>query len=64
MILLRGCEDFHKKIGELYLQSIQMKNYYSKTKLQPFDAIIVKGNTRAFAQHYRDLLAHRALEYL
>ena len=35
-------EDLHKKIGELYLQSIQNEKLLQQTKLEPFDAIIVK----------------------
>jgi Bacterial Alpha-2-macroglobulin MG10 domain/Alpha-2-macroglobulin family/MG2 domain len=56
-------EDFHKKIGELYLQSIQNEKLLQQTKLEPFDAIIVKGNTRTLRPTLYDLLAHRALEY-
>jgi hypothetical protein len=56
-------EDFHKKISELYLQSIQNEKLLQQTKLEPFDAIIVKGNTRALRPTLYDLLAHRALEY-
>ena len=35
-------EDFHKKIGELYLQSIKNEKVLQKTKLDPLDAIITK----------------------
>ncbi|HEX6169419.1 MAG TPA: alpha-2-macroglobulin family protein [Chitinophagaceae bacterium] len=56
-------EDFHKKIGELYLQSTQNEKLLQQTKLEPFDAIIVKGNTRNLRPTLYDLLAHRALEY-
>jgi len=58
-----NAEDFHKKIGELYLQSIQNEKLLQQTKLEPFDAIIVKGNTRTLRPTLYDLLAHRALEY-
>ena len=56
-------EDLHKKIGELYLQSIQNEKLLQQTKLEPFDAIIVKGNTRNLRPTLYDLLGHRALEY-
>src|SRR6187431_634964 len=56
-------EDFHKKISELYLQSIQNEKLLQQTKLEPFNAIIVKGNTRNLRPTLYDLLAHRALEY-
>ena len=56
-------EDFHKKIGELYLQSIKEERLLQLAKLDPFDAIIVKGNTRHLRPTLYDLLANRALNY-
>ena len=56
-------DDFHKKIGELYLQSIQNEKLLQQTKLEPFDAVIVKGNTRNLRPTLYDLLTHRALGY-
>ncbi len=56
-------EDFHKKIGDLYLQSIKNDQLLKQTKLEPFDAIIVKGNVRNLRPTLYDLLAHRALDY-
>ena len=56
-------DDLHRKIGELYLASIQDKNLLQQTKLELFDAIIIKGNTRYLRPTLYDLLAHRALEY-
>jgi hypothetical protein len=56
-------EDFHKKIKELYLQSIKEEKLLQQTKLQPFDAIIVKGNVRHLRPTLYDLLAHRAVDY-
>jgi hypothetical protein len=55
--------DFHKKISELYLQSIKEEKLLQQTKLEPYDAIIVKGNTRHLRPTLFDLLAHRALNY-
>ena len=55
--------DFHKKIGELYLTSLQPEKLLQQTKLEPFDAIIIKGNTRHLRPTLFDLLAHRALHY-
>ena len=55
--------DFHKKITSLYLASIQNKKLLQQTKLEPFDAIIVKGNARYLRPQLYDLLAHRALDY-
>jgi hypothetical protein len=56
-------EDFHKKISELYLQSLQNEIVLKNTKLQPFDAIIIKGNVRYLRPTLYDLLAHKALDY-
>ena len=56
-------EDFHKKIGELYLQSIKEEKLLQQTKLEPFEAIINKGNVRHLRPTLFDLLAHRALAY-
>ncbi|MBL7748659.1 MAG: alpha-2-macroglobulin, partial [Chitinophagaceae bacterium] len=56
-------EDFHKKIGELYQQSLKEEKLLQQTRLEPFDAIIIKGNMRHLRPTLYDLLAHRALNY-
>ncbi len=56
-------DDLHKKISELYLASIKEEKLLQQTKLEPFDAIIIKGNTRKLRPTLYDLLAHRALDY-
>ncbi|MBK7562449.1 MAG: alpha-2-macroglobulin [Chitinophagaceae bacterium] len=56
-------EDFHKKISALYLQSIKEEKLLQKTKLEAYDAIILKGNVRHLRPTLYDLLAHRALSY-
>ncbi|HEX4372739.1 MAG TPA: MG2 domain-containing protein, partial [Puia sp.] len=56
-------DDFHKKISELYLASIKDESLLKQTKLESFDAIIIKGNVRYLRPTLFDLLAHRALEY-
>ncbi|WP_276502867.1 alpha-2-macroglobulin family protein [Terrimonas pollutisoli] len=58
-----GADDFHKKIGELYLQSIKPEKLLQQTKLESFDAIIIKGNVRHLRPTLFDLLTHRALDY-
>jgi hypothetical protein len=58
-----GTEDFHRKISELYLRSIKDEKLLQQTKLEPFDAIITKGNVRHLRPTLFDLLAHRALSY-
>ncbi len=56
-------DDLHKKIGGLYLSSINNEKLLQQTKLTPFDAIIMKGNVRYLRPTLYDLLAHRALDY-
>lgn len=56
-------EDFHKKITELYLQSVREEKLLQQTKLELFDAIITKGNMRHLRPTLFDLLAHKALVY-
>lgn len=56
-------EDFHRKISELYLQSLQQQALLKNTALEPFDAIIIKGNARHLRPTLYDLLAHKALDY-
>ncbi len=56
-------EDFHKKIGELYLQSIKEEKLLQQTRLDAFDAIITKGNMRHLRPTLYDLLAQCALAY-
>ncbi len=56
-------DDLHKKIGDLYLASIVNEKLLQQTKLEPFDAIIMKGNVRYLRPTLYDLLAHRALDY-
>jgi hypothetical protein len=58
-----GIDDFHKKIGELFLRSIRNEKLLQQTRLQPYDALIDKGNVRHLRPTLYDLLAHRALEY-
>ena len=56
-------DDLHKKIGDLYLASLSDEKILQQTKLEPFDAIILKGNARYLRPTLYDLLAHRALDY-
>jgi uncharacterized protein YfaS (alpha-2-macroglobulin family) len=56
-------DDLHARISTLYLQSIKQDKLLQQTKLDPFDAIIEKGNVRNLRPTLFDLLAHRALDY-
>ena len=58
-----GTEDFHQKIGALFLESIQDEAVLKMTKLDNYDAIITKGNMRTLRPTLFDLLAFRALGY-
>ncbi len=62
-ILTWSADDFHDTISKLYLASIKEENVLRQTKLEPFDAIILKGNVRYLRPTLYDLLAHRALDY-
>jgi hypothetical protein len=55
--------DFHKKISALYLQSIKNDRVLKQTKLDPFDAILIKGTLRYLRPTLYDVLAHQALDY-
>ena len=39
-------DDFHKKISKLYLESLSYESLLKQNQLEPFDSIIIKGNTR------------------
>ncbi len=56
-------EDFHKKISELYQQSVANDKLLQQTKPDHFDAILTKGNVRHLRPTLFDLLAYEALEY-
>lgn len=58
-----GTEDFHKKISELFLQSLSNKNLLQATRLEPYNPVIIKGNVRGLRPTLYDLLAHTALSY-
>ncbi|MGN6531426.1 MAG: alpha-2-macroglobulin family protein [Ginsengibacter sp.] len=56
-------DDLHQKIAALYVASLKNEKLLQQTKLEPFDAIILKGNVRNLRPTLFDLLAHRALDY-
>lgn len=56
-------KDFNQKISELYQQSLLNGSLLKNTKLDGYDAIILKGNARFLRPTLYDLLAHRALDY-
>jgi uncharacterized protein YfaS (alpha-2-macroglobulin family) len=58
-----GTEDFHHKIGALFLESISDEALLKKTRLEPYDAIITAGNTRKLRPTLYDMLTFKALQY-
>ena len=60
-----SADDFHKKIGQLYLASLQEQKLLQATRLDTYDPVIIRGtgNTRVLRPTLFDLLAHQALEY-
>lgn len=58
-----SADDLHATISALYLASLDNQKLLQQTKLEPYDAIIVKGNARYLRPTLYDLLAHRALDY-
>mgnify|MGYP001490992154 CR=1 FL=1 len=56
-------EDLHKKISVLYLASLSNEKLLQQTKLEPYDAVIIKGNVRHLRPTLFDLLAQEALNY-
>jgi len=58
-----GLEDLHKKIDELFMASLQNEKLLVATRLDTYDAIIIKGNVRVLRPTLFDLLANDALDY-
>jgi hypothetical protein len=56
-------DDFHKKIGALYLASLQEEKLLQQTRLESYEPILFKGNVRYLRPTLFDLLAHDALDY-
>ncbi|MES2892681.1 MAG: alpha-2-macroglobulin family protein [Bacteroidota bacterium] len=57
-------EKLHSTISSLYLASVENAKLLQQTKLNSYDAIIIKGeNTRQLRPTLYDFLAHRALAY-
>jgi uncharacterized protein YfaS (alpha-2-macroglobulin family) len=56
-------EDFHRIIISHYEASLANAGLLQQTKLDAYDAIIIKGNQRKLRPTLYDLLAHKALDY-
>ena len=55
--------DFFTRISDLYLASIKEEKLLQSIKLDAYEPILIKGNTRNLRPTLFDLLAHQALEY-
>ncbi len=55
--------DFMDTISSCYLKSIKQESLLKATRLEPFDAIITKGNARHLRPTLYDLLVHKALVF-
>ncbi len=53
--------DFMEATGSCYLRSVRQESLLKIIKLEPFEAIITKGNTRHLRPTLYDLLVHKAL---
>ncbi|MCD2425468.1 MG2 domain-containing protein [Niabella pedocola] len=56
-------DDFTQKISSLYLESLKDEALLHRVRLEDYDALIEKGNTRSLRPTLYDLLAFRALSY-
>ncbi|HEY4209698.1 MAG TPA: MG2 domain-containing protein, partial [Puia sp.] len=56
-------QDLHDRIDQLFMASLQNEKLLAATRLESYDPIIIKGNTRALRPTLFDLLAHQALDY-
>ncbi len=57
-------DDLRKKIEELYLASLKQDKLLQSIKLEGFEPILIKGNSRGLRPTLFDLLAHEALDFL
>ncbi len=55
--------DFMDAIGSAYLKSVREESLLKTIRLEPFDAIITKGNARHLRPTLYDLLVHKALVF-
>ena len=56
-------DDLHHKISQLYVASVADEKLLQQIRLETYEPIIIRGNTRNLRPTLYDLLAHRALDY-
>lgn len=58
-----GADDFNREIAALYTKALMPATTLQKTSLQPYAAIIIKGNAGNLRPTLYDLIAHKALDH-
>lgn len=58
-----GLEELHNQISVHYQASLTQADMLKKTRLEAYDPLIVKGNSRSLRPTLFDMLAHQALDY-
>lgn len=58
-----SADDFNREIAALYNKALQPAAALQKTSLQPYAAIIIKGNAGNLRPTLYDLIAHKALDH-
>jgi Bacterial Alpha-2-macroglobulin MG10 domain/Alpha-2-macroglobulin family/MG2 domain len=56
-------DDFHRRIGELFVTSVKEEGLLQRTGLNEWDPILIKGNSRQLRPTLYDILAHESLGY-
>ncbi len=58
-----SADQLYRKISGLYLASVSDTRLLQQAKIEPFDALVTKGNMRGLRPTLFDLLAYRAIDY-
>ncbi|CAN5578739.1 alpha-2-macroglobulin family protein [soil metagenome] len=58
-----SADDFNREIAALYTRALMPATALQKTSLQPYAAIIIKGNVGNLRPTLYDLIAHKALDH-
>lgn len=58
-----SANDFHAAIAAAYFEALKPAPALQQTTLQPYAAVIIKGNTPKLRPTLYDLVAHQALDY-
>ena len=58
-----GTQDFSNAIAKSYQLSLQNKKQLQQTSIEPYEAALIKGNSRSLRPTMYDLLAHEVLDY-